>query len=131
MHVAQETAAAPRRPVPAGAEQRAADRIDFSIEVSGEAGHQFFTGFTENISAGGLFIATYQALPLGANLRVAFRIPGVDRVFECETEVRWVREPDDRSSLMPGMGVRFLDLPPDDVRLLDQVIKRLETLFYE
>ena len=32
---------------------------------------------------------------------------------------------------MPGMGVRFLDLPPADVKLVDQVIQSLETLFYE
>lgn len=118
-------------PAPEGDERRTSARVDFSVEVNGEAGHQFFTGFTENISTGGLFIATYQTMPLGACLRVAFRIPRVDRNFECNAQVRWVRDTTEVGGPGPGMGVAFLDLSYSDSVLIDAILRQLETMFYE
>ena len=111
---------------------RQAERFDFQLEVTAQSGHQFFTGFSENISAGGLFVSTYQTLPVGSTFEISFKVPGVERTFEAECEVRWVREynvtaPD----MVPGMGVRFVGLSPEDTQLLDQIIKRVETLFYD
>ncbi|MBT9555303.1 MAG: TIGR02266 family protein [Myxococcales bacterium] len=124
---AATAAAAPQKQ-----DRRNADRLDFTLEVSGESGHQFFTGFAENISTGGLFIATYQTLPVGTRLRVGFRVPGLDRNFECDSEVRWVREYSDHScAVVPGIGVRFLNLSAADTAQLDQQLSRLETLFFE
>lgn len=113
-------------------DRRSVGRLDFTLEVSGESGHQFFTGFAENISTGGLFIATYHTLPVGTRLRVGFRVPGLDRNFECDSEVRWVREYSDHScAVVPGIGVKFLNLSSSDVAQLDQQLSRLETLFFE
>lgn len=113
-------------------DQRLTPRYDFQIEVAAQSDHQFFTGFSENISAGGLFIATYQTLPIGSLFRIAFSVPGVDREFAGTCEVRWVREYNERiPDMVPGMGVRFVDLSREDVQVLDEVIRRVETMFYE
>ena len=38
---------------------RAAERFDLEVKVDLESDHNFYTGLTQNISAGGLFIATH------------------------------------------------------------------------
>jgi uncharacterized protein (TIGR02266 family) len=112
--------------------RRSTPRVDFKVEVSGGAKHQFFTGFTENISSGGLFVATHDLLPLGTTLRVAFSVPGLDHQFELDCEVRWVRDHnEDFPDMIPGIGVRFMSLTPQDTQYLNEVLKRLDTLFYD
>ena len=112
--------------------RRQQKRHDAVLEVTAEAGHQFFTGFTENISTGGLFIATYRLLPLGSRFRLKFKVPGLDHVFEATCEVRWVREYNELvPDMQPGMGVRFLDLSPEEERLLDEALKKMTTMFYD
>ena len=112
--------------------QRQHTRFDFKLEVSANTGHQFFTGFTENISTGGLFVQTYQTMPLGSVLSMAMRIPGLDREFQLECEVRWVREYSEMTPhMLPGMGVRFINLAPEDELLLNAALSQMQTMFYD
>ena len=113
-------------------DRRASARYALELQVSGGSEHQFFTGFTENISNGGLFIATYQTLPLGSRFDITFTLPGIDKPFEADCVVCWVREYNDMEpDTKPGMGVRFLNLDPESTRFLDRLLTRVETIFYE
>ncbi len=113
-------------------ESRENNRVSMCLEVSGETGHQFFTGFTENVSAGGLFIATYQCLPIRSRLHVSFRVPGLKHQFECDAEVRWIREFNESAPhVAPGMGVSFLNLSAEETAALNMVLHRLEPIFYD
>ena len=55
----------PTIPAPKTAESRQFTRVPFTVEVSVASEHNFFTGFTSNISEGGVFIATDLPPPLG------------------------------------------------------------------
>ena len=113
-------------------ELRENQRYDFQCEVSAQSDHQFFTGFTENISAGGLFISTYETLPLGTRFRVAFNVQGMEYTFAATAEVRWLREYSEMTPHMtPGMGVNFIDLTPRDEQILDAILQRIDTMFYD
>ena len=46
------------------------------VEVDHQSEHNFFTGFMENISSGGLFVATYGLMEIGQRLEVSFTVPG-------------------------------------------------------
>ncbi len=112
--------------------QRSTERFGFQCEVSAKSGHQFFTGFSENISAGGLFISTYQVQPLGSRFIIAFTVPGVDHEFEAKCVVRWVREySETQPDMNPGMGVSFEGLSERDEQVLNAIIKRVETMFFD
>jgi len=112
--------------------QRRAERHDLKVEVSAQSDHQFFTGFSENISSGGLFIGTYQILPIGTKFKLSFSVPGVDRTFEASCEVRWLREYNENTpDVVPGVGVRFVGLDSQDEQILDAILQRVETMFYD
>jgi uncharacterized protein (TIGR02266 family) len=106
---------------------RVSPRIDFEVDLTLESGHQFYTGFTKNISAGGLFIQTHATKPLGTELRVKFVLPGLDAPIEADAIVRWVRDIGDS----PGIGVQFRKLSATQQAAIDRFIEESDPLFYD
>ena len=95
--------------------RRESDRLDVELAISLGSESNFFTGFSENISEGGLFVATHDYKGIGSRMTIQFSIPDGDSPIDVECVVRWVREynpslPD----MIPGMGLQFLDLSPLD-----------------
>lgn len=112
--------------------RRVYPRLDLEVEVDFSSEHNFYTGFTENISEGGMFIATHQYLEKGARFRFKFTLPGVSGEIEALAEVRWVREHNPMTAHMtPGMGVTFLEIGDASVRRIKQFIQRREPMFFD
>jgi Tfp pilus assembly protein PilZ len=70
------------------------------------------TGFTANVSEGGLFIRTNSVYPPGATIQVEIDFP--ERTWRLWARVAWAKKVPARLAhvLSCGMGVSFLD-PPD------------------
>jgi uncharacterized protein (TIGR02266 family) len=113
--------------------QRKAERHHLEVSVDFESDSNFYAGLSQNISAGGLFIATHRLKNVGERIHLKFTLPGASKPIECETEVRWIRE---NSSLMrtdaaTGMGVRFLDMAPADTATIQKFLESRESLLYD
>lgn len=116
---------------PRGRERREAARVQVSAEVGVYSDSNFFTGFTEDISEGGLFIATYDLEPIGTIIEVEFTLPG-NHALKLEGEVRWLRDPIEAADgMFPGMGVRFVNLDPREKELLQEFCAARPPLFYD
>jgi uncharacterized protein (TIGR02266 family) len=113
--------------------QRRHARVPFEVEVTVESDHNFYTGFTQNISEGGLFIATSRLLPLGSKIQFSFRLGGSAEPVTIYGIVRWVREHSPMTEDAPsGMGVQFVDLAPAVTDQVNQFIRRQrDTIFYD
>jgi uncharacterized protein (TIGR02266 family) len=112
---------------------RAAERFDLEVKVDLESEHNFYTGLTQNISSGGLFIATHHIRKIGDRITLNFTLPGAAKPVLVETEVRWIRE---NSALMRangdiGMGVRFINLTPEAKQAIDAFVQSRESLYYD
>jgi uncharacterized protein (TIGR02266 family) len=112
---------------------RASERFDLEVKVDLESDHNFYTGLTQNISSGGLFIATHHLRRIGDHITLKFTLPGADKVVSVETEVRWIRE---NTALMradngTGMGVRFINLSPEAKAAIDMFLESRESLYYD
>ncbi len=94
-----------------GDDRRSTPRFfgEFELEFNYET--HFFAGLTLDISTGGLFIATYQLLPVGTRLSLSFQLPDGTRL-SVRGEVRWVRSGGEGHE-RPGMGVAFRELPAE------------------
>ena len=120
-------------PVAGEPQQRRAERHDIEVSVDFESDSNFYAGLTQNISTGGLFIATHRIRKVGERINLKFTLPGASKAIEVETEVRWIRE---NSSLMrtessPGMGVRFIDMAPADAQTIQKFLESRESLLYD
>jgi uncharacterized protein (TIGR02266 family) len=111
---------------------RASERFDLEVKVDLESDHNFYTGLTQNISSGGLFIATHHLRKIGDHITLKFTLPNSDRQIAVETEVRWIRE---NTALMradgTGMGVRFINLSAEAKTVIDGFLQNRESLYYD
>jgi uncharacterized protein (TIGR02266 family) len=113
---------------------RAAERFDLEVKVDLESDHNFYTGLTQNISAGGVFIATHHLRRIGDHITLKFTLPGSEKQLSVETEVRWIRE---NTALMKagesgtGMGVRFINLSPEASAAITAFVESRESLYYD
>jgi uncharacterized protein (TIGR02266 family) len=113
---------------PSSAERRRGDRRECEFEVEFLSDTHFMTGITQDLSEGGIFIATYQRLPIGTEVGLAFDLPG-DRRVETKGEVRWVRN--EHGETRPGLGIAFTDLGGDALASITAYCAGGSSRYYE
>jgi uncharacterized protein (TIGR02266 family) len=111
--------------------RRAHERAPLSLDVTLDGEHNFFTGLTENISEGGLFVATHQLRDAGAQIAIEFTLPTRKEPIRAKCEVRWVRIYSETSDAPPGMGLRFLDLSEEDKAAISHFVTRRSPIFWD
>ena len=107
------------------------DRFAVDLEVSVLSETNFYAGLAENLSAGGLFIATHQLQKVGSTIHLSLRMPESAEVFQIVGEVRWVRVYNEMSDTSPGLGVRFANLPTGAAAAINQFLGQREPLFFD
>lgn len=103
--------------------QRADPRVDVDLEVQYRTAQEFNAAYTKNISGGGIFIKTQQALPLNQEIHLRFTLPGISRILEVRGLVVWTNPYPSRSSFPPGMGIKFMDLDPEAKKIIAGFVK--------
>ena len=105
------------------------ERESLEANVGATTESNFFVGFSGDIGDGGVFVATYLTLPLGARVEVLVTLPGG---FEKQIPgtVRFVRDPMDMDS-EPGIGVKFDALDREARELILRFIRKRPPLFFD
>lgn len=124
-----------------GPDQREHPRyeVTFAITLLGE--NNFYFGLSQNISEGGIFIATHRLLPIGTPVLMSFTLPRTMQTLTVEGTVQWTREPsavfDDAdpdtwlSAVKPGMGIRFRHLDPEAIEAVREFTRWRSPEFYD
>ncbi len=117
--------------LPHPAERRLSPRVGLCVEVGLQSDTNFYTGLTEDISEGGLFVATYKLQEIGSELALTLTLPdGYE--FRATAVVRWVRDPRDlESDTQPGMGVQFHALDAEQTEAVRRFLTVRDPMFYE
>jgi uncharacterized protein (TIGR02266 family) len=100
-------------------------RVPADLEVTFADRRGFQHAYLRNISEGGVYVETDKPLKLRDrfDLRIVVASPATE--LELRVEVVWVnRQPSPSSGLLPGVGVAFLDLPPDKKATIKSLIHR-------
>lgn len=95
------------RALAGGRERRVHPRFRLAVVVNFGSTHNFYSGRTRDISAGGLFIETDVPLPVGTRITVDLQL--LKTKVRADSEVVWVLMDDNGQTV--GMGVRFVSLP--------------------
>lgn len=123
-------AALPPTPSEPGSERRCEPRNRLDVQITLNSADNFFSGFARDLSAGGLFISTFDLRPVGEAMAVRFSLPG-GRVVECGAVVRWRREAQpDQPDIWPGMGLQFVDLEAEDATAIARFMALREPMFF-
>lgn len=102
-------------------------RCEIQIEFTEET--HFYAGLTQDISEGGVFIATYHLRPVGTRLELSFALPdGVE--VHATGVVRWLRD-GTTDGLRPGMGVAFTDLKQESLESINKYCRARAPLYMD
>ncbi len=93
-----------------GIEQRRHVRVPYHLQVTVYGEKTFAFGVVRNISRGGCFVATHQALDKDSQVQLDLELPA--GTFPVKGVVAWTR-PWRGYSRPPGMGLRFEQVSAD------------------
>jgi uncharacterized protein (TIGR02266 family) len=110
--------------------RREHSRFAVDLDVTVGSDHNFYAGFAENLSAGGVFIATHKLKAVGSKIELTINLPD-DVQLRLIGEVRWIRVFNERSDTPPGMGVKFATVGADEVAAIQRFLSRRDPLFFD
>lgn len=97
--------------------RRSRARVELELDVDVFTRDAAFTGFSGNVSTGGIYVAWHgfdgRTPRINERLRLSFSLPGVREPIAATALVRW-----SRAGKPGGIGAEFVDLPPQSRRLL-------------
>ncbi len=117
---------------PAASERRTAARLPIEIDVEVEGAAHRFAATTADLSAGGMFVATQRAMPIGVEVMLGFTLPN-GTTLEVLGVVQWQTNGGDQldGNVQPaGIGVSFYCLEPEAKATLADFCEAREPLYY-
>jgi len=105
------------------AENRNHARLSLTAKVTMASQSNFFSGFTENVSEGGIFVSTLSPPEVGTMVGLKVAV-GDGEPIDIEGEVRWLRSDEDGN--YTGCGVKFLNLSAEVSAAIDGLVRALE-----
>ena len=100
-------------------------RSSLMLKVEYKSTTEFINDYTENISAGGVFIATSATFSSGEVIDFIISFPGLLDPINIRGEIIWTRQASENDPA--GIGVRFLMEESPDRDLLQSLIKKLQS----
>lgn len=101
-------------------EQRSSPRVPLTLQVQYPEQEGFFSDATENLSAGGLFVRTERAFPVGETVPLLLSFPNLLPPLEIVGVVAWVRPKTEKTPA--GVGLRIPDDRPTDKQKLADLL---------
>ena len=111
-------------------DRRNNQRRAYEQHVEFVAESHFFAGLTQDISTGGLFVATYELLPVGTKLSIQLEMPDGSEL-EVQGVVRWLRREATQDSERPGLGIAFTDLSEENLARIRAFCQERPPLYVE
>lgn len=116
----------------APSDRRLQPRFAVAVQVTMDSEHNFYTGLTQDLSGGGLFVATHLIRPVGERIHLRFTLPTSPVAIDAVTEVRWIRATAVKGGGgEAGMGLKFLNLSPEATAAINAFLRQRESLFYD
>lgn len=99
-------------------------RVDIPVDCTTR--EAFFSNRVTNLSRGGLFLRSDTPLPLQAEVDLEFTLPGTATTIQATGRVIWNYDVAKGSSrIVPGSGIKFVDISAADKALLEDCLARL------
>ncbi len=102
--------------------ERGENRIPASLRVEFKAPAGVYTAYTKDLSPHGTFLKSPRPFAPGTRLRLTLHLTRGQPALELVGEVRRVVEAAPGSPLLPGVGIRFIDVTPAASKALEEFI---------
>ncbi len=100
------------------------ERVSVSIPADFSIGSFGSTGTIINISESGAFLYTGAKLDSEIELDLKFSLPGIDKVLNIKSTLKWAIDSMADQSVLCGYGLMFSDVSKDDQETLEKFITK-------
>ena len=90
--------------------------VELAITLKSES--QFWVASANNVSQGGVFVATKELKPIGSRVELEVTLPGGFGVVRTVGVVRWIRETSSSADAPLGMGIQFDEIGADALKTI-------------
>ena len=111
-------------------ESRVHPRLHLQVAVTLMSDSQLYTGLSENLSEGGVFVATHVIRKVGEMVDLTLTLKD-GKPLHTVAEVRWVREVSDRIDSPPGIGLRFVSLGSEEAKAIRAFLRERDPLLFD
>ncbi len=101
-------------------ERRLENRYQIEMRVSIGDLHPFYLGQSQDLSSGGLFLATQSMLPIGSDIHLTLWLPD-NSTLQAHGRVRWQRPA--RGEDPAGVGIAFVRLSENAKQRIQKIIQ--------
>ena len=103
-------------------DQRGLPRLGIQIPLDFQDLKAFTVSRSFDLSPRGIFLCTTQILPVGEDILVRFKLPGVAYAFKVVGRVIWSSPTDTPQGFPAGMGIQFLDLAAEEQAAIERYV---------
>jgi uncharacterized protein (TIGR02266 family) len=107
---------------------RTEERIDTSLPVHfGRLTDDQKTGFTVDVSVGGVFVKDSEIIPTGTPVTVTLPLPDEEDEVKCRGTVAWINHSKHvtKEDYPDGIGIQFVDLNPKYKDAIHRYVKKM------
>jgi uncharacterized protein (TIGR02266 family) len=106
------------------AQRRVFQRFQVDLELTLQSESTIWIGHAENVSDGGVFVASKELKPIGTEVELTLKLPGTNvlPVWAVGTVV-WIRETSGKADAPLGMGIQFRLIADDALRRIRDFIR--------
>lgn len=98
--------------------------VKWHLKSDGKGSSKAYFLRTKNIAQHGLFLKTDRSFQLGRELELEFLLPTISRPIELIGRVVWIADKNKNPTYYPGIGVRIMDIAPEDKKELITYLNR-------
>lgn len=94
--------------------------VHVAVVLDATSEHHLWSDLTMSVDRGGVFVATYQHLPLGTVVDLELTLSDDEPPITAKGVVRWTRGHSDVSTAGAGVGIKLVDVATDVTERLDR-----------
>lgn len=110
-------------------ERRQDERVWAEIKLKFKSINGFIKEYAEDISKGGIFIRTKKPIPFNTPVKILLEFPDAGSI-ELNGRVVYILNEEEAKRVMrnPGVGVQFVDNPPEIMKKLEEFIEKVKKM---
>lgn len=106
-------------------------RVELEVNLGPVTESNFYSGFDGTLANGGVFVATYDTVPVDTEVALTLTLPG-GYIAEAHGRVRFVRDVFDFDAHAdPGLGVQFEAITRDSLELIERFAQKRTPIFFD
>ncbi|HMJ50713.1 MAG TPA: PilZ domain-containing protein [Polyangiaceae bacterium] len=109
------------------AQRRNNQRFQVDLELTLQSESTIWIGQLENVSDGGVFVASKELKPIGTEVEVTLKLPGNLLPIWAVGVVCWIRDTSGRDDTPLGMGIQFRLIADDALRRIRDFVRERQS----